>query len=274
MPTVVDQLWSYVKGAPWLSPSELLNRVGAAASADAEDLDYRSRLLIHDSLDALAQHYGRRYVESRISRMPAADILRHAWNTQFDDDTGFPSLKHRIMEPTSVDDVMGYLRDLSARVNEPTSIIVGGSIALIMRDLLIRHTEDLDVVNDVPRTIRENHSLLEELHQQYDLKLGHFASHYLPDGWENRTASLGRFRQLDVRLVDPIDVLVGKLFSLRAKDLKDLRATWRAIDQTAFRERLIRNTRGLRTVGYLQEPAKKNWYILTGEEELPPLQQP
>lgn len=175
------------------------------------------------------------------------------------------------MEPLSHDEILGFLRDLSRDVREPTSIVVGGSVALILRDLIVRSTEDIDVVNDIPKSIREMHAELDRLKERHRIYLGHFASHYLPEGWDRRTSSLGRFGELDVRLVDPFDVMIAKLFSLRTKDFDDLRAAWKKVDQEAFRDRLARTTSGLRSRGYLAEPSRRNWYVLTGEPDLPPL---
>lgn len=272
MATAVDSLWSYVKGRKWLSARELLQRLGLAAdTVDQEDLDYRSRLLIRDSLDALAGHYGRSYVESRIARMPSAGTLQTTWHAKFDDDTGFPSLKDRIMEPLTHDDVLNYLRDLARDIRTPTTVTIGGSVALILRDLVIRDTEDIDVVNEVPASIRELHTTLDRLKERHELILGHFQSHYLPTNWERRTTLLETFGPLQVRLVDAIDVLLTKLFSIRSKDFVDLRSAWKLIDRDLFRERLARETGELRSIERLLEPAKHNWYVLTGEEDLPPL---
>lgn len=272
MQTPVDDLWTYVKRQRWLSARELFNRVSlAAACGDEFDLDYRSRLLIRDSLDALARYFGRAYVKSRVARMPTASALAATWESKFDGETGFPSLKHRLMEPITHDDVLRYLRDLGGEVREPTQATIGGSIALIMRDLIVRATEDIDVVNDIPHSIRELHGALQRMQERHDLMLGHFASHYLPAGWEHRTTSLGIFGQLNVRLIDAVDVLIDKLFSLRARDFVDIRAAWNLIDIEDFRRRLARDTAGLRSKDYLAQASKRNWYVLTGEEDLPPL---
>ncbi len=272
MATAVDSLWSYVKGRRWMSARVLLDHLDlAAGTTDPEDLDYRSRLLIRDSLDALAGHYGRPYIQSRISRLASAGALQATWNTKFDDETGFPSLKDRIMEPLTHDDVFSYLRDLACDVRTPTTVTIGGSVALILRDLLIRDTEDIDVVNEVPPTIRQLHATLDRLRERHELILGHFQSHYLPSGWESRTTLLETFGPLQVRLVDAIDVLLTKLFSVRSKDFVDLRSAWKLIDREAFRDRLVRETTELRSIERLLEPAKRNWYVLTGEDDLPAL---
>jgi hypothetical protein len=111
--------------------------------------------------------------------------------------------------------------------------------------------------------------LLEQLADRYRLQLTHFQSHYLPDGWAGRTESLGQFRLLSVRVVDALDVLAGKLFSRRTKDLDDVRLALPKIDRAAYRQRLATSTRAFRADAALLDAARRNWYVVTGEDELP-----
>ena len=53
----------------------------------------------------------------------------------------------------------------------------------------------MDVVNELPEVIRSDHNLVNDLAAKYDLRLAHFASHYLPNNWQNRTRSVGIFTQ-------------------------------------------------------------------------------
>ncbi len=66
--------------------------------------------------------------------------------------------------------------------------------------------------------------------ERYGLRLAHFQSHYLPDGWQRRVESFGVFGELAVFLVDPVDIAVGKLFSRRDKDLDDVRMLKRVLE--------------------------------------------
>jgi hypothetical protein len=86
-----------------------------------------------------------------------------------------------------------------------------------------------------------------------------------------RTRSLGKFGVLSVRIVDPMDVLVGKLFSRRTRDLDDLRQAWTRIDLAALRSRIGSSTTRLRADPGLLADARRNWYILSGEADLPPV---
>ncbi len=165
--------------------------------------------------------------------------------------------------------VLEFLRILGSRLSHPAQIIVGGSVALILSDELVRQTDDLDVVDEVPIEIRSAHALTDELEQQFGVRLTHFQSHYLPSGWRDRIHSLGRFGELDVFLVDSCDVFVSKLFGARKKDLGDLRHLAHRLDKKKIESRVISSTGGLRANAELAKDAEHNWYVLYGEH-LPP----
>lgn len=77
--------------------------------------------------------------------------------------------------------------------------------------------------------------------------------------------SLGSFGHLEVKAVDPIDVAVGKLLSRREKDLDDLRV----LTGYFLPEQLVSRLGDCRAHlkdPKLQENARRNWYILFGEE--------
>jgi hypothetical protein len=168
-------------------------------------------------------------------------------------------------EPTEAQTILQFLRELGERLPSPARLDVGGSSALILGGLLTRSTDDVDAVNEVPAAIRVQHELLAELSGRYGLSLAHFQSHYLPAGWENRLRSLGRFGKLDVFLVDPLDIFVGKLFSKRTKDLDDLRMLQNAFERRAIVERLRSGASALNADPVLRSDAQKSWHILYGE---------
>lgn len=72
-----------------------------------------------------------------------------------------------------------------------------------------------------------------------------------------------------MHLVDPIDMLTCKVFSRRDKDFGDVLAAWPKIDQNLLRERIARNTTAFRTLPEAVAAAQHNWYVLTGEQQLP-----
>jgi hypothetical protein len=141
--------------------------------------------------------------------------------------------------------------------------------------MLIRATDDVDVVDEVPPGIRGEHALLDELLHRYGLRLAHFQSHYLPAGWQSRAGSLGRFGEIQAHLLDPHDVFLSKLFSQRTKDLDDLRYLAPQLDKARVVRQLRETTQALQSEPKLRAAAERNWYVLHGEPlPAPPAQNP
>lgn len=263
--------WQVVKRGGSVSAADLLRAI--ADPATALSADARTRLLVRDSARALARLWGEPVLRRRLRYLHAPDNVLDALREHAgDEEVGFPSLEHRTMETTNPEDVLSMLRELGREVRQPAQLIIGGSIALIMDSLVVHATEDLDVVDEVPEVIRREHALLQEYVRRYGLKLTHFQSHYLPEGWRSRIRSLGRFGAIDVFLVDPYDVLTGKLFSRRSKDLDHVRHALKLLDRDAFRGRVARTTAAYRRDEKMLEAGRNNWYILTGGSDLPPLE--
>ena len=235
---------------------------------EIEDFDYRSEMLVHDALTVLGEHWGEPALRGRLGRCENRTLLEGLRKKKFDK-FGFWSLRKRVVEATSSDVILRLFRDLGQRIHRPAKIVVGGSSALILRNLLLRLTDDIDVVNELPDVVRSDPKVVDELADKYELRLTHFASHYLPDGYDRRTHSLGIYGRLDVRLVDALDVVTGKLFSRRPKDFKDIQTVWDLIDRDALKSRVQHSTASFRKEARFAESGQKNWYLLTGEEMLP-----
>ena len=263
MTVVPENLWRLARSGQPIDATAL----AAALDEQASDpnSDFRTRLLVRDSLDALARHWGRERLEAWLAAAPARNALRAAWNQDLGP-AGFPTLQRRIMDAVRPETVLQFFRELGRRIRGPSRMDVGGSIALILLNVLSRHTDDIDVVNEVPAEIRGEHALLEELSASFGLRLTHFHSHYLPSGWEARLSSFGRFGHLDIYLIDPYDVFVGKLFSARRKDRDDLRALAGRLNKQTAIDRLRSSARALVTESQLAEQARENWYIIYGED--------
>jgi hypothetical protein len=259
--------WSLVSQRGWV-PEQALIPAFRKTVRDEPDPCYRTRMMIHDGLDALAGRWGRSRVDMSLGTDPAADRLREFWEEEFDKE-GFWSIKVRLVDPVTRGQILKLLRDAGRRVRRPTRINVGGSCSLILSEWVTRRTDDLDVVDELPDVLRSDHELLNTLADRYGIRLTHFASHYLPDGWDNRTLPVGMFNQLDVRLVDPTDVITGKFFSRREKDYKDILASQSRFSETVIRERLEFDTRSFRKVPRLVQQGRTNWYTFSGEVGLP-----
>lgn len=259
MSLAADKLWGLTVPGRQVDPNDLLAVLEDALGSPS--LDFRTTLLIRDSLSALKAHWG----DDRFSAWLAASPRRNAIVDVLRSDlgpSGFPSLEKRLMEKTRSEVVQQFLRELGLHVDHPARLEIGGSIALILSGNLSRMTEDIDVVDEVPVQLRSQHALLDELALRYNLRLTHFQSHFLPAGWADRLRSLGRYGQLDVFLVDACDIFVGKLFSARVKDRDDLRALAPLMDNVTLAARLRDFAGALLAEPDLAANARRNWYIL------------
>ena len=254
-------IWSLVLDRSQVDPDDL------AAALDEvirhPSLDFRTQLLVRDSIDALQVYRGSAWVRNWLSE-PKRQGLERIWRSDLGD-AGFQTLEKRLMDKTRPTTIEQFLRELGAALQQKSRITVGGSVSLIMTNLLERRTDDVDVVDEVPSDIRSRHDLLDQLATSYGLRLTHFQSHYLPDGWQSRLHSLGVFGRLEVYLVDAYDVFLSKLFSARRKDRDDLRMLLPQLDRTLLDRRLLDSTSAFRADVRMRAAAEENWYILTGQ---------
>jgi hypothetical protein len=261
----VDSLWELVRRTPRIDATSLARAVEEAAN-NAED--YRTRLLIRDSVLAIEKHWGEKRSHDWLADSPRGQQIREICKSISLDaagEHGFPSLERRIVDVVQPETIHQFLRDLSQHVIKPTRLVIGGSGALMLLGHLTRNTEDIDIVDEIPAEIRAQHALIPQLADRYGLHLAHFQSHYLPTGWETRIHSIGAFGALSVFIVDAYDMFLSKLFSSRTKDRDDLRAVLPHLDRAALETRLRESTGALRGEAKLREAAEKNWYVLFGQ---------
>jgi hypothetical protein len=257
-------LWAVTRRSPSIDPGELADAI--VRQARESDLDYRTRLLIRDSLDALQHHWGTPKFLQWLSQSPVRSDIESICQGPFEDgEVGFPSLKKRIMEHTTPEQIRDYLETLGRRVRKETRICIAGSCGLILPGLLERGTEDIDVVDEVPQEIRENHALLQDLQKAFGLHLGHVQRHYFPSGWQDRVRSFANYGRLFVYLMDRYDIFLSKLFSSRIKDLADLRLLAPQIDKDILIERFTTTCGSFLKAPGLQEIASGNWHLLYKE---------
>jgi hypothetical protein len=261
MTTATDDLWTLARGGQGIDAESLA--AALELQVQRPPLDFRTTLLIRDGMDGLEMYWGRRRLLDWLNRSPARDRLNEIRRLDLGK-PGFPTLGRRIMDAIKPDVVLQFLREIGSHVSQPLRIEVGGAIALILSGNLSRHTDDIDIVDEVPAELRNQHALLDELARRYGLQLTHFQSHFLPRGWERRVKSLGRFGQLEVFVVDTCDVFVGKLFSQRAKDLDDLRVLAPQLNEATIEQRVRESASSLVSDASLAQNARHNWYILFG----------
>ena len=256
-------LWSLVRTRPQIDPRDLAECV--IRQADQSDLDYRTRLLIRDSVDALKTVWGNAKVCDWLAQSPSAGKVSEICGEEFDE-VGFPSIRKRLMERTEPATIRQFLSQLGHELRSIVKIDVGGGCALILSGFVSRFTEDIDVVGEVPVEIRTQFQLLEELEKVHGLHVGHVQPHYFPNGWRERVHSFGVFNHLQVSLVDVYDVFLSKLFSARMKDFADLKVLAPQLDKDILIRRFKTTCQEFLSAPRLLELAKKNWQTLFGEE--------
>ena len=265
MAVEAKDLWSLALEHLQVDPDDLVQAIEAQVRRG--DLDYRSRLLIHDSLEALQRHWGPERLQCWLLQCPHREQIKAIWGAHYDE-VGLPSLRRRIVDIIRPEQVRQFFRELAQHVRRPLHLAIGGAVALILPGLLSRRTEDINVVDEVPSELRSQPQLLEMLAIRYGLALTHFQSHYLPEGWQQRLQSQEPFGQLHVYLVDMYDVFLSKLFSARIKDRDDLRMLAPQLDKATIIRRLCDTTQNLLTAPSLREQAGQNWYVIYGESLL------
>jgi hypothetical protein len=256
-------LWSLAIGPPAIEPKDLTAAIEDQVTRG--DLDYRSRVLIRDSVKALRNYWGEIRTEEWLRLSPFGEEIEAICRGPFDEDRGFPSLMRRVMDVTKPEQIKRFLSDLGRQVRQPLRVSIGGSAALILGGYLVRRTEDIYVVNELPEEIRTQPAMLNHLKEVHDLELAHFQSHYLPAGWEQRVHALAAFDKLQVSLVDVYDVFLSKLFSARTKDKSDLIVLLPQLDKEALVSKLKEHTQSMLSAAGLREKAENNWFILFGE---------
>jgi hypothetical protein len=262
MASAGKDLWSLVLNQQYVDPAELADAM--EEEARHEQLDFRTRLLLRDSLTALRHYWGPQRLGTWLAASPVRRQIE-AIEQQDLGKPGFPFLPEQVMEPTQPDTVKQFFRELGNQLHQSQRLLVGGSIALIMPGYLSRRTQDVDVVDEVPAEIRALGKSLQDLMQRYRLQVAHFQSHYLPKGWEQRIHSLGPFGRLNVFLVDVYDVFLSKLFSAREKDHDDLRAVAPQLEKETLARRLRETAAPLLADPIFRQRAEHNWYVLYGE---------
>jgi len=262
MERAMSELWQLVWGKPEIDPAALARAIEQELHEASPD--FRTRLLIRDSTEALEGYWG----SQRLGEWLDKSALRTKVQTiRLEDlgERGFPSLKEQLMDRTAPESVKEYLRELGTSINESVTLEIGGAIALILGGYLTRATTDINVINEVPAAIRSQQNLLNDLQKRYGLLLTHFQSHYLPTGWEQRLNYLGDFGSIKLYSVDVCDIFLGKLFSVRAKDLDDLRSLKPNIVKDHLVKQLLTTAQDFLKEPSLKKSAEKNWYILFGE---------
>jgi uncharacterized nucleotidyltransferase DUF6036 len=262
MPLQTLDLWNLVRKRPQIDPRDLAEAI--CGEVRHMTLDYRTRLLVRDSVEALRLHWGSERLADWLSDCPEREQIQTICRESFDK-IGYPSLRNRLMEKTDPDKIREFFGYLGNKLTRDIRVEVAGSVALILPGYLSRHTEDIDVVGEVPSDIRENHRLVAALESTFGLKLSHVQSHYFPSGWRSRVHSFDVFDHLHVFLVDVYDVALSKCFSARLKDFQDLTVLKPQLDKDVLIDTLRSSAQDFLAEPRLKKLAQDNWKVLYGE---------
>lgn len=154
----VDKAWSIISsGGQAVDAEGLFAAIRHPAVLGTDDP--RTQLLVRDAVKGLYEFWGAEAFAGRLRQLPQREAIQ-SFLTRPTDEIGFPSLRKRIVNVTDPVALEKLCRDLGARLREPATIVIGGSVASMVAALLSRHTEDIDVVDELPPAIRSEHALL------------------------------------------------------------------------------------------------------------------
>src|SRR5437764_1139862 len=90
-------LWTLALDSIQIDPHDLA--IALESQVQDPQLDFRTRLLIRDSLDALRAHWGGPQTQQWLSQSPVGDKIEHLAST-VNDPPGFALLSRRLMPAT------------------------------------------------------------------------------------------------------------------------------------------------------------------------------
>jgi hypothetical protein len=104
MPATSHDLWGLTFGKRWIDAEAMAAAV--ESQVEREDLDFRSRLLIRDSLEALAKHWGAVRFRSWLDNCPVRETLDQICRSDLGP-PGFHFLEERLGRFDRADDAGG-----------------------------------------------------------------------------------------------------------------------------------------------------------------------
>lgn len=255
--------WQLVWGQPYIDASRLAAAIEGDLQANVLP-DFRTRLLVRDAARAIKSYWGAPAFKRWLTASPAGAKIAAILAEDLGE-PGFHNIRRRLVSTISKDQVAQVLDQLGQRIHDRIEINIAGSIPTLIRGLTARPTDDIDFVNEVPKEIREQRRVVEQIKTKYGLMLGHVQSHYLPANWELRRQFFGDHGGIRVYLVDTIDIFVSKLSSKQEKHKDDLRVLAPQLDKSVVRERLERDGRPFLDNPFDRPTIEENWRFVFQE---------
>lgn len=263
MATQTIDLWELTYGKPQIDPTDLSEAVCQQAGED--DLDYRTRLLIRDSVVALRAHWGSKRVDRWLACCPNRDRIEAIGREEFDK-VGFPTIPRRLIDKTKPEVLLRLFEQVGQSISQETTVYVTGAVALILSGYLSNHTDDIEFVHDLLATMRDNQALRERMEGMSGFELGYVPGCCYPHYWKKRVQPVGAFGKLQVFRLDVCDVLLSKLFSERQGDIDDMRLVFPKLEKANVVRRFQEEGSFLLMLSPTKaETCRRNWQLLFGE---------
>lgn len=259
--------WELVWGQPYI-------RAAALADAIEQDLartarpDFRTRLLVRDAARALKSYWG----NAKFDRWLRHSSVGNRVGTILAENLGkpgFTNIRRRLVASFGRDRLEQILDLLGQRVHTKVQISIAGSIPTLVSGLTVRPTNDIDIIDEVPKELRTQRELLSSIKTKFSVTLGHVQSHYLPTNWSSRRHYFGKFGGLHVYLADAYDIFVSKLSSRQEKHLDDLIAMAPKLDKEAVRRLLLSDGKPFLESRFTRPTIEENWRFLFRESLFP-----
>jgi hypothetical protein len=262
-PNFDEDPWELVWGQPYID-ADRLSLAMKRELLHRETMDFRTRLLIRDSVRALESFWGKKrffkwlkesHVESKVQKILHEDF----------GEEGFHNIGSRLVANIKKAQLEQIFDILSRNLHSPVEVYIAGAITTLMAGLTARPTDGIDFVDDIPSEIRSNRDSIDQIASKYGFMLGHLQSHYLPTNWQARRQFVGDFGKLRVYFVDPYDIFVSKLASKKEKHIEDLRVLAEKLDKNEIKKRLILDGKVFLENQFDRATIEENWHFIFRE---------
>ena len=191
-PRDTDQLWDLTRHPGQIDTEALAAAIEAAAAPGVDDdRDFRTCVLIRDSICALTDHWGWGKTLAWVAGPSNGAAIVQDCKTE--SERGFPSPRRRVVDTTKPEKIAEVLSEIGRVISKPTMLYVGGVAALVLNRVLARRVDAIEVVRPSPDELSGQGDWLDELERRYGLKVIQMPLNALPNGWVDRSRSIGAF---------------------------------------------------------------------------------
>jgi hypothetical protein len=255
--------WELIWGQPYIDANRLASAIEFELASSSRQ-DFRTRLLIRDAVRALMSYKTARQFAEWMNHSPEKlkieGILREDLG-----EAGYHNIRERLVTNIKRNELEQVFELLARNISKRTEVCLAGSIPTLMTDLTARPTDDIDFIDEIPESIREQRGMLIQIARKYGLTLGHVQSHYLPKNWEARRQLFGTYGNLLVYVADEYDIFVSKLSSKLEKHQDDLRVMSNQLNKEIIKERLQGDGKAFLENSFDRPTIESNWEFIYRE---------